>query len=372
LSEKEKKVDRGIERVRHSYKYDEWIEEKYQPASSFQMAPDSNSFKSRLVREATLMYAFTRGDWSASLLPGYTFALPAFKEVYNYHQSLSQLALSLLTLIAWVVLFIYSFDLNGQIVSIEEDKINKPGRPLCTGLVTPRGAQTRFFVTTTLFLALALVKSTLLAPTICWILTTRFLSHTTYGNHWIGKNTIAMSTGTWSLLAGSWRAVGPTNPEVDRQAIYIALYFGITSQIQDLRDVKGDLAVGRRTLPIAFGDKLSRWLIVLGFVPAAGVLLVNGGLIEATPASIVDVAMHFLIVYRVLNALGKDDAKYDGFTYAVRVPAYISALGTNAMCQLLLYAFEYLCICAAVRNVMAPTLPRMAPSEGLSGNQTIY
>ena len=42
----------------------------------------------------------------------------------------------------------------------------------------------------------------------------------------------------------------------------LALVISTTVQTQDLGDVEGDVERGRRTMPIALGDKPTRWLTV--------------------------------------------------------------------------------------------------------------
>ena len=65
--------------------------------------------------------------------------------------------------------YIYSFNLSNQYTGAEEDKINKPDRPILSGLVTVEGARFRWYVVTVLYhlagLAIGNVWSSLL-----WIL----------------------------------------------------------------------------------------------------------------------------------------------------------------------------------------------------------
>jgi 4-hydroxybenzoate polyprenyltransferase len=286
------------------------------------MAAGIKSSQYLVIREASLLYAFTRRDWTTAVLPGMIFALPALKQVHDHYQSPIPLTVPLVTLVTWLTLYLYSFNLSNQIASIEEDRLNKPDRPLCTGLATAQETKVRYMLASILFLALGLVRPLLLTPTLVWILAAIFLSFTSYGSHWIGKNIIGMTIGTWSLLVGAWRTIGPTTPEIDRQIFYISMWSGLLTQIQDLRDIKGDIAVGRRTLPIAFGDESSRWLIVLAFGPVGLLLLLKGGFIDAPPFSALLVAIHFVLAYRILKASGRGDAKYDHITYKVRVPIF--------------------------------------------------
>jgi len=64
---------------------------------------------------------------------------------------------------------------------------------------------------------------------------------------------------------------GGRTPDAAEPALrpWIALWMGTMAHIQDLRDIKGDAVVGRKTFPLVFGDERSRWIITFLLLPLA-------------------------------------------------------------------------------------------------------
>ncbi|KIK55982.1 hypothetical protein GYMLUDRAFT_133451, partial [Collybiopsis luxurians FD-317 M1] len=203
-----------------------------------------------LTREIDIFLGFSWRDWSATLIPGSLFsmgamlALPHTIDIFHRY----------LYLILWLTAFIYFFDLSNQITGMEEDRINKPDRPLPSGKVTIAGAKKRWLFSLLAFLSITLYHPTLLTETITWIITVYILEATPFGDHWLVKSSLAMGAGTWALLRGSWKAIAPLTPLAERYVLAMSLWTVLLTHIQDLRDIKGDAATGRQTLPIAVGD----------------------------------------------------------------------------------------------------------------------
>jgi len=159
------------------------------------------------------------------------------------------------------------------------------------------------------FLLLGAYRQTLLAETIIWVLTTTFLSLTPGGSHWFGKIFVALIPGTWSLLSTSC-IISPKTPEIDRYIFALAVWAGLIAQIADLRDVKGEKVVGRRTLPLVFGDSMSRRIIVWTFLPGCLATLWLGDLLTLAPFTLL--AAHMILGYRVIQGRG---SRYNHNTY---------------------------------------------------------
>ena len=117
------------------------------------------------------------------------------------------------TVIPWALLYFflyqYSFNLSNQIAGIEEDKINKPDRPIPSGLITLQGAKHRWYVVTALYIvagmAIGNVWSSLL-----WLIATSLHNDCGWDKHWFTKNSIIMVIGvivqawaSWSIVYGS-------------------------------------------------------------------------------------------------------------------------------------------------------------------------
>ncbi|KAJ8481846.1 hypothetical protein ONZ45_g15165 [Pleurotus djamor] len=258
--------------------------------------------------ELGLFLGFTWRDWSTTLIPGLIVALGAAK-----HDALP--IFHAIGFIPWVSAFIYFFNLSNQITGIEEDRINKPDRPIVMGKVSLEGAKRRWVLSITCFLAIAARNGRQVPETCVWIATTAFLSLTAGGGHWFGKNTVGMTTGTWALLGGIYKAIAIPTAEVQRFVWVVALWTGVIMQIQDLRDIQGDTATGRSTLPVVIGEAQSRLAITFFVMPLSYWILWKGGI--AAEAPVLLLAAHAALGYRVLSGHGPryDHKTYMWFTY---------------------------------------------------------
>jgi len=80
---------------------------------------------------------------------------------------------------------------------------------------------------------------------------------------------------------------GTWDPELTAFAVAMALWAGLVGQAKDLSDVEGDRQAGRKSLPVARGERAARravsgaaLAVAAGFLVAAG-LLPGGGLVVA-------------------------------------------------------------------------------------------
>ena len=168
------------------------------------------------------------------------------------------------------ILYIYSFNLCNQITGIEEDRINKPDRPIPSGLLTMQGAKYRWYITTVMYvlagIAIGNIWSSLL-----WVFVTLMLCFGGWDKHWFSKNCIAMTLGTVALGWGGWSIVSG-NPWMNQSYAVLtgvlSVYSGLVGNLQDLRDVEGDRKSGRKTMPIVIGLTASRRLLSIAFAMA--------------------------------------------------------------------------------------------------------
>ncbi|KAF9260426.1 hypothetical protein L218DRAFT_989569 [Marasmius fiardii PR-910] len=222
-----------------------------------------------------------------------------------------------LFLTLWLTLYVYFFNLSNQITGIEEDRINKPGRPIPSGKVTITGAKLRWALALAAFLLAAAYEPALQPETFCWVLITAMLCKAPFGNHWFFKNCVAMSTGTWILLGASWKAIAPLTPRAECYILTLSLWSGLLTHIQDLRDIKGDAAIGRRTLPLALGNIRSRRIITYLIMPISLMALWMGGVLPIAPLSLV--VFHVFLGYRIVHDYGP---QYDHKTYMIYTYIY--------------------------------------------------
>jgi len=273
------------------------------------------------LRELDICFEFSWMDWSTTIIPSLIFSIGASR---SSGSSPASLAPRYILLIFWNTSFIYFFNLLNQITGIVEDRVDKPHRPLPSGKVTLAGAKKRCMVVLLVWL-LASIHSSVVPEMLCWTVTTGFLCLTAAGNHWFGKNTIGMTTGTWSLYSASWKIIAEDTEQSMRYAWTIAIWFAVAAHIQDLRDIAGDSANGRRTLPIVFGDRCSRWLITLIAMPLQILTLWLGRIAQIAPLLIG--AAHAIIAWRVMQ-VGRG-SKYDHKTYMVSYDRIVDWMTTD-------------------------------------------
>ncbi|RDB18516.1 hypothetical protein Hypma_000226 [Hypsizygus marmoreus] len=111
----------------------------------------------------------------------------------------------------------------------------------------------------------------------------------------------------------------------ESQVLAVAVWAGLLTHIADLRDIKGDAAVGRKTLPLAFGDITSRWILTFLLMPTALYALWLGDVIAAAPTTIM--ALHVFLGYRLMH---HGNPRYDHKTYMIYTYIFCFILATIA------------------------------------------
>ncbi|KAJ7251129.1 UbiA prenyltransferase family-domain-containing protein, partial [Mycena haematopus] len=200
--------------------------------------------------ELRLFVAFTWRDWSTTLVPGTMRTIAALRSLDS--PSLGFVIESLAHSLVYFVLYIYAFDIANQINGVEEDRINKPDRPLVSGRVLLQGAYIRWYITTFLHLAIGAAWG-VLPWTALWVFVTIYTSFYSGDKHWFAKNLIFMSVGSFCLLQAAWGLVAPITTREMRWAAALSGVVGTVASVQDMRDLEGDRVAGRQTLPIVLG-----------------------------------------------------------------------------------------------------------------------
>lgn len=214
-----------------------------------------------VASEVYLYWRFTRYDISATVIPGILFMLAAWHSAQpDWH--------ALPGLIVWGMIYFWlycvSFCLSNQLAGEAEDRLNKPDRPLVSGLVSRRGTWLRWFGAMTLFTLvgwwLGVVEWTLL-----WQVTLTLHNLGGFARHYWLKN-LSMTLGAIAQLAAAWQMVRPLTPEAWVWIFVPALTLLSNASLQDLRDIEGDRMNRRRTLPIIFGVNATRVFVAVAFV----------------------------------------------------------------------------------------------------------
>ena len=171
--------------------------------------------------------------------------------------------------ILWNWLNVFIFDVANQRLpnSILEDSVNKPWRALPSSRISPSSARRLllFSIPVVFFMTLYLggVEETVLMMVLTWMyndlegadenyIVRNLINCAGFMCYSSGATIVAAGYGQYTLSSRAYKWIG----------IVGGIIFS-TLQMQDMADVEGDKARGRRTLPIVHGDGIARWSIAI-------------------------------------------------------------------------------------------------------------
>ncbi|URM90559.1 UbiA family prenyltransferase [Streptomyces sp. MRC013] len=277
-------------------------------------------------REIHLSWLFIRSDRWTTIFPATCFVLAA-----AVHTRLSPgetaVAVALGTLYFW--LFVYEHTLANQLVGVEEDRVNKPLRPLVSGRSSIRGARLRLIAVRVAFPVYGYCLG-VLEWALLWQVLSLLQHECGWGRHWLGRNLYA-GIGVVAQLAAAWEIVAPVTPDAWRWIATLTVTVTLLMSVQDLRDITGDRAVGRSTMPLVFGEWNTRVFLCAGF--ALGPLAIHHFLMApagphwwvlATDAVLGGLSL--LLAFRVVLRRGR---RSDQHTYRLVEQWYTLALAAS-------------------------------------------
>ena len=218
------------------------------------------------------LWLFTYNDLKTMVIPSTAFALfngvPSLKaRTDSSHGSQSMILVSRIPIIllwSWTNLLAFAVNNQRQASAIEEDRLNKPWRPMQAGRLT--GAQVKK-------LALAVYPLALVASFFLGGGTSQCISLVFFGYlyndlkggdvSWILRN-ILNGCGFTCFASGALEVAlqSPIKPNMIPWLFLVGAVVCTTVHTQDMYDQAGDFAAGRRTIPLIFGDGPARWSIV--------------------------------------------------------------------------------------------------------------
>ena len=216
------------------------------------------------------LWLFTYSDLKIVIYPQLAFGLSnALSGVITVDRAPSAFAvlarIPLILLWVWFVLFLEVVANQRLPLSILEDVKNKPWRPLPSRRLSPRSAQRLLLFSVPIVLMISAFLGTI---TLSMAGITASWMYNDLGgadNSYVARN-LLNACGLTVIGAGA-TTIAAGGSELNKNA---AAWFGIlactifsTVQTQDLADMEGDAAGGRKTMPLIHGQSVTRWSIAL-------------------------------------------------------------------------------------------------------------
>lgn len=228
------------------------------------------------------IWLFTYSDMKTIIFPqsilGTILASAAclFQETTLAHDSLDLLFFRYPLALFWTWSHLLPFNIFNQLSedAINEDRINKPWRPLPAGRLSRR--QARLMMLAHYLIAIAIsfgiggLRQGLLTIGLgVWynagggadnsVLVRNFINAAAY---------ISFASGAMEAALGSPLILSRT---LLKWMCILAAVILLTVQLQDLFDIEGDASRGRRTMPLVLGDTVTRWYSAI-MVVASGIV----------------------------------------------------------------------------------------------------
>ena len=156
------------------------------------------------------------------------------------------------------------FNISNEIAGIESDRIDKPERALPSKRISTSRAWYLYYLMVLAFLIFGYFIDHLV-PCIGWVFVTIILNFTPAHRSSITKNAL-LAPGAYTMISVVWCLMNGVSSVFDYPRVLWNLVFNccIIAAIivqQDLRDINGDRAIGRRTFPIVLGSSEAARLI---------------------------------------------------------------------------------------------------------------
>jgi 4-hydroxybenzoate polyprenyltransferase len=219
------------------------------------------------------LWLFSRSNLKTVVLPQTVFGCVALvsREAFGVQGSpeVAELVSRLPLIISWVWINLFGEVVANQRLagSIVEDSINKPWRPLPSKRVTPNEARSLLLW---ILLPSSYIAGVLFggsnASVALMVFSYMYNDLDGANENWLLRNILnACGLSSFSLGAAevAWSRQSALKGSVYTWIAILAAVISSTVQLQDLPDIDGDKARGRRTMPLTYGDTLVRWSICI-------------------------------------------------------------------------------------------------------------
>lgn len=260
---------------------------------------------SSLLHHIHTVYLFSRNDIKIAIGVGWLFgALNAsIASTFTMGPSLSpwQILQSTPAMLLWSWGHLFLFNLHNQrhASSIAEDAINKPWRPLPARRLSPEQATRIMYcmypiVFTLVSLRLGGLFPSVMEMSLClWYNEAKGSSNAFLKNVLNALGLVCFFAGPLEVVTG--HSVFCGDMRAATWLLILACAIMSTSHAQDFRDLEGDKAAGRVTLPLLIGDMNARFLLAFGIVfwTAVACWFWEVGLVDSSAAWLAGAAVVF-------------------------------------------------------------------------------
>jgi 4-hydroxybenzoate polyprenyltransferase len=227
------------------------------------------------------LYLFSKSDLPTYVVPCTVFGVLstlAGPPLTTESIPLKTLLLRVPAVTLWAWLFCVMFNISNQSSpeGVLEDEINKPHRPIPAGRITASHARLCMKIGVPAVLLLNYYILGAWEEMAVMYAVMYLYNDLKLGDNFFWKNFLIATAGNGVYNAGSLRIVSGIaresyfqcgglimTPTAIKWIALISSAVIITMHSQDLRDLEGDRARDRRTLPIVFGEAFARWTVAV-------------------------------------------------------------------------------------------------------------
>ena len=241
--------------------------------------------------------------------------------------------------------YTYCFEILNQATSVAEDKINKPYRPIPSGLLSLDGAYKRLYIIWSLCPLLILTFSGKWAA--IHFVSLQGLNYFCYvhpkPNNWLCRNAFtAISAASIARLLNAYLSQRVPEWDTSTSTDFLVPYWVMASiHLQEFHDVDGDKATGRKSLPIILNPRsqvklriaTAFFLVVYSFGVCYFALIANNSRFKLLThvISVLQAISVLVLSFRVIESKGK---RFDEMTY--RAYYHITYALTDMCCRFLM------------------------------------
>jgi len=270
-----------------------------------------------LFHELRLFHLFCRSNYDATLFAILCIVVPSsicqvIEDIEYYN-----IVIRILRTLLGVALFIYQFDLSNQITGVEEDRINKPTRPIPSQIISVDQAQMRWYSVSGGYILFGWFYG-ILQYTLTWQILSYLNNFKNWSKNWIWKN-FCMGPGTFIIVSIHLLLMNGKMYLSDYEyqwCIFLSFVVFFNVHLQDYRDVDGDKKAGRKTFPMLFPIHISRRITstVHAITACVSWYYVGNGTVIGHVFCCLHFILFMIMAYRVLEEKGR---RYDHLTYEV-------------------------------------------------------